>query len=80
MMIGRSIFLKVNSFGVMGGLVFCMCFRLTGMCDVCITNLGSLSGMGGEVCEVTRKRLIAVCCLLEVRWSGQNEWDGGKEI
>ena len=34
-------------------------------------NLGSLSGNGGEVCEELRKRMIDVCCLQEVRWSGQ---------
>ena len=26
---------------------------------------------GGEVCEEVRKRMIDVCCLLEVRWRGQ---------
>ena len=34
-------------------------------------NLGSLSGNGEEVCEELRKRMIDVCCLLEVRWRGQ---------
>ena len=33
-------------------------------------NLGSQSGKG-EVCEEPRKRMIDVCCLQEVRWSGQ---------
>ena len=30
-------------------------------------NIGSLSGKGGDVCEELRKRMIDVCCLLEVR-------------
>ena len=34
-------------------------------------NLGSLSDMGGEVCEEPRKRMIDVCCWQEVRWRGQ---------
>ena len=34
-------------------------------------NLRSLSGMGEEVCEVLRKRMIDVCCLQEERWRGQ---------
>ena len=31
-------------------------------------NEGSQSGMGGEVFEELRKRLIDVCCLAELRW------------
>ena len=34
-------------------------------------NLDSLSGNRGDVCEELRKRMIYVCCLLEVRWRGQ---------
>ena len=34
-------------------------------------NLGSLRGKGGEVCEDVRRRMVDVCCLLEVRWRGQ---------
>ena len=26
---------------------------------------------GGDVCEELRKRMIDVCCLMEVRWRGQ---------
>ena len=40
-------------------------------------NLGSLSGMGGEICEELRKRMFDVCCLQEVRWRGH---DAGKKI
>ena len=35
------------------------------------SNLVSLSGKGGEVCEELRKRMIDVCCLQEMRWRGQ---------
>ena len=34
-------------------------------------NVGSMSGRGTEVCEELRKRRMDVCCLQEVRWSGQ---------
>ena len=34
-------------------------------------NLGSLSGMGGEVCEELKKWMIDVCFLWEVGWRGQ---------
>ena len=35
-------------------------------------NLDSLSGMGGEVCDELRKRIIDVCCLhvVRLRWQG----------
>ena len=36
-------------------------------------NVGSLSGKGVEVCEEPRQRMIAVCCLQEVRWRGQGD-------
>ena len=36
-----------------------------------MSNLGSLSGKGGEVCEELRKRMTNVCCLMELRWRGQ---------
>ena len=29
-----------------------------------------MSGMGGDVCEELRKRMIDMCCLQEVRWRG----------
>ena len=31
-------------------------------------NLCSPNGMGAEVCEELRKRMIDVCCLQEMRW------------
>ena len=34
-------------------------------------NICGVSGKGGEVCEEPRKRMIDVCCLLEMRWRGQ---------
>ena len=42
-------------------------------------NIGSLSGKG-KVCKESRKRMIDVCCLLEVRWRVQNAGNGGHEI
>ena len=39
-------------------------------------NLGSLSGKG-DVCENIRKKMIDMCCLLEVRWRGQGGKDAG---
>ena len=37
-------------------------------------NIDCLGGKGGEVCYELRKMMIAVCCLLEVRWRGQDSW------
>mgnify|MGYP002259950265 CR=1 FL=1 len=34
-------------------------------------NTESMSGRGTEVCEELRKRRMDVCCLQEVRWTGQ---------
>ena len=34
-------------------------------------NVGSISGIGTEVCEELRKRKVDVCCLKEVRWRGE---------
>ena len=34
-------------------------------------NVGSISGRGTEVCEELRKRKVDVCCLQEVRWTGE---------
>ena len=36
-----------------------------------IWNVGSFCGRGTEVCEQLRKREVDMCCLQEVRWSGQ---------
>ena len=47
---------------------------------VWIGNLGSLSRMGGEICDELRKRMIDLCGLQEVRWIGQGAGDEGKEI
>ena len=34
-------------------------------------NLGSLDGKLDDIYEEPKKRMIDVCCLLEVRWRGQ---------
>ena len=35
-------------------------------------NIGGLGGKRGEVCETVRKRMVDVCCLLEMRWRGRD--------
>ena len=39
-------------------------------------NVGTLNGMGLEICEELRKRNVDLCCLLDVRLRGC----GGRQI